>query len=585
MIRSAIVLPGFDMEVTSAARICPHPLLLPVLVALALLCQFATSVASPDATPLQFLDESYALNSEVRVYRREHGGLEYLDYVWLHDNPLSRENWQIARVRVLGTEASGDPLRFQVEAQPDKSDYELCYCPMAEGTKQCLGRERICREVGIDITEQSGVLYLVVSEGAPRTVSHYFRDFTPQRVELSVAEGDHKVFREVLIEPPEGIPDCGEYPDTDTDRYACLFLGEIMEPAPTPNQALLDALPDKLVQPNANYELVFAEEFDGNTERYPASDCEGGLSNLDGDKWNFYDDWCKRADLTGRPCEDLRDGYYEMSTFHGCASSITTAGKFSYKYGYAETQYTVDLARSHPQNMNMVIGDPSRSLRYAAARYGVPLRNYEEMSKALPLEINVFEYFPDRKRELTNYFYNYNPYIFYPHTEPRYASNWTGFCYTGSPGGLNFLSAQQCAQRESMTVTKGLEWTPRGYRMLVKVKDQHDDFIVVSKENTRIARVRAQSNVTPTQYGGGLSNFMGSERDGFFEFLVRDDADSVLANFAVGHAPMQIDFGTWRGFGNEQGPEQNPPTVRMKIDYVRVFQPLDRYVEMEPVYE
>ena len=56
-------------------------------------------------------------------------------------------------------------------------------------------------------------------------------------------------------------------------------------------------------------------------------------------------------------------------------------------------------------------------------------------------------------------------------------------------------------------------------------------------------------------------------------------------NFAVGHAPMQIDFGTWRGFGNEQGPEQNRVTVRMRIEYVRVFQPTDRYSGMEPVYE
>ena len=551
----------------------------------AICCVDRAAAATPDGTPLQFQDESHALNSELRVYRREHGGLEYIDYVWLHDHPLSRENWQIARARVLGHEASGKPLRFRVEAQPDKSDYELCYCPMDPGTKQCRNRGRICREVGIDITQRSGVLYPVVSEGAPWTVSHHFRDFAPQRVELSVAEGDHKVFREVLIEPPAGIPDCGEYPDTDTDRYACLFLGEIMGPAPTPNQALLDALPDKLVQPKANYELVFAEEFDGNTGRYPASDCAGGLSNLDGDKWNFYDNWCKAADLTGKTCQDMRHGYYEMSTFHGCASGINTAGKFTYKYGYVETRYTVNLAHSRPQNMNLVIGDPSRSQRYAAARYGVPLGNYEEMSKALPIEINVFEYFPERKRELTNYFYNYNPYVFHPHTEPRYASNWTRFCYTGTLTGLNYFTAEQCARRESLTVTKGLEWTPRGYRMLVKVQDLHDDFIVVSKRDTRTSRVRAQSSSIPTDYGGGLASFTGAERDAFFEFLQPGNADSVLMNFAVGHAPMQLDFGTWRGFGNEQGPEQNRVTVRMRIEYVRVFQPRDRYVDMEPVYE
>ena len=569
-----------------AADMAWRPCLVLAAVALSAVCASAELVGSVDGPALQFRDEEYVLNSVVRVYRRERDEPDSVDYAWRTDNPASRGKRYIGRVRTVGHRALDEPVLYGVAAQPDKPTYEFCYCPLAPTAKSCDGRGRICHELDIAIAEQSGVLYFVAPASAPWTVHHYVRDFAPQRLELSVAAGDRKVFREVLVEPPAGVPDCSDYPDTDHDRYACLFLGEIMGPAPAPDEALLAGLPDKLVQPKANYELVFAEEFDGNGGSDPGGDCEGGLSNLDRDKWNFRENSCRNVDSNGTPCEDMRDGYYEMATFHGCSAGINTAGKFLYKYGYAETRYTVNLADSYPQNMNLVIGDPSRWLRFAAARYGVPLGNYREMSRALPLEINVFEYFPHKQRELTNYFYNYHPYIYYPHTEPRAASNWTRQCHDGSlTTNTNYFTAEQCAQRQSITVTKGLEWTPRGYRMLVKVQDLHDDYVVVSREETTIARRRARTSGGTTTYASGGTKYTGSSRNRFFEFLVSGDPDSVLAGFAVGHAPMELDFGSWRGFGNPGGPEQNPPTVRMRIEYVRVFQPADRYAGMEPVYE
>ena len=554
------------------------------LLAAACLAGVADAGAS-DGMQLGFQDESYALNPVVRVHRRDRDEPKHLDYTWEVDNPTSRNDQHIARVRVVGHEASGESLRFKVEAQPDESVYELCYCPLAAVTKQCDGRGTICHEVSLGITELSGVLYLVAPTEAPWTVFHYFRDFSRQQVELSVSTGNHKVFREVLIEPPEGTVDCSDYPDVDVARYVCLYQGETNAPAPMPNATVLAALPEKLVQPKENYELIFAEEFDGNTGRRPAGDCEGGLSNLDGDKWNFLERWCKSVDAAGKPCENMQDGYYEMSTFPGCASTIQTEGRFSYKYGYLETQYTVSLAESYPQIMNSVIGDPWRSLRYAAARYGVPIRNYEEMAKFLPIEIDLFEYYPQRKREQTFWFYNYHPYIYYPHTEPRSASHWTRFCEDSRQGidQLNFFTVAQCGERTSITVTKGLEWTPRGYRMLVKVQDLHDDFIVVSKESTSVKRWRARSRTTPTQFPFGLTHYTGTARDPFFEFLDPGNPDSVLMRFSIAHSPLSVHFGDY-GAGTPT-PENSIATVRMKIDYVRVFQPKDRYAGMEPVYE
>ena len=154
-------------------------------------------------------------------------------------------------------------------------------------------------------------------------------------------------------------------------------------------------------------------------------------------------------------------------------------------------------------------------------KYDVPLRNYEEISRYLPIEINLFEYFPERKRELANWFYNYHPYIYYPHTEPRYASTWTRFCDDAGQGvrQLNFFTVAQCQERDSLTVTKGLEWTPRGYRILVQVKDLHDDFIVVSKDSTPVQRRRARSSTTPTGFNSHVTRYTGTARDPFFEFL------------------------------------------------------------------
>ena len=74
-------------------------------------------------------------------------------------------------------------------------------------------------------------------------------------------------------------------------------------------------------------------------------------------------------------------------------------------------------------------------------------------------------------------------------------------------------------------------------------------------------------------------------RDRFFEFLEPGDPESVLIQFSIGHMPLNVHFGTWQGFGSTEPPDNNIARAKMKIDYLRVFQPIDRYSGMEPVYE
>ena len=129
---------------------------------------------SSESTLLGFRDSAYALNPILRVHRRGVNEPTSLDYTWEVDNPASKNDEHIARVRVVGQKVSDDALRFKVEAQTDKSSYELCYCPLHETNRDCKSLERICRDVSVGITELSGVLYFVAPADAPRTVVPLF---------------------------------------------------------------------------------------------------------------------------------------------------------------------------------------------------------------------------------------------------------------------------------------------------------------------------------------------------------------------------------------------------------------------------
>ena len=79
---------------------------------LATACLVGVAEATPaDSTLLEFRDESYALNPVVRVSRLDRDEPAFLDYTWEVDNPVSRQNWHIARVRVVGLGVCREPGR------------------------------------------------------------------------------------------------------------------------------------------------------------------------------------------------------------------------------------------------------------------------------------------------------------------------------------------------------------------------------------------------------------------------------------------------------------------------------------------
>ena len=169
---------------------------------------------------------------------------------------------------------------------------------------------------------------------------------------------------------PDG-PDCGDYPDRDRDRFSCLFHGELLPtqaPATTPE--LSDALPS-LVQPKANYSLVFAEEFDGTPT---TESCPNEMVTLSSDTWNYDADPRQGADANGVPCGNVADGHYYMAKTSVCRPILTTNGRFDFKYGYIEVKYSVNRESTGSyRNMAMSVGSPQLPLRRQVDRYQISL--------------------------------------------------------------------------------------------------------------------------------------------------------------------------------------------------------------------
>ena len=214
------------------------------------------------------------------------------------------------------------------------------------------------------------------------------------------------------------------------------------------------------------------------------------------------------------------------------------------------------------------------------------MRTTPRLSKYFSLEIDLFEYFPDTQREIAHRFFNYASTAYYTNTEPVATSKWTRFCdlTEDSDDQLDFFTPSDCEERDHITVTKGLEWTPRGYRWFVKVEGVHDDFIVVRDEST-VIRISPVSSYSDPVTFGGLEKVEGAARNKYVEFEDAADPETVIEKVAVSHRPLQFGMVAWSDAGNTLTENENTIITKMRIDYVRVFQPRNRYADMEPVFQ
>ncbi len=470
-----------------------------------------------------------------------------------------------AQVAMAERDPGALDLSFAVEAQSDPSAYQNCH------------PDDGCTDVTVQATPE-GLLYLHTARSRIGINTH-LGGFTPRVVELSATDADSglKVYREVTVGPSPAVADCGDYGVDTPEAFTCLFLRQLLPAgqAAAADEASLRAKLPPLVQDSANYRLVFAEEFNGTPPPAPdANDCRDGLSTLDPAVWNYFNA-CNDVDSRGRPCGNVGNGGFTMGVAGTCGLGpvngfiLQTSGHLHLKYGYLEARYTFNTDHWNRvyDNYNMILHAGGLHLRDLHDQYGVEIESWEDYLKHSPVEIDIFEHVDtvESSGAFANWdFYNQRLTPFTTTKAARYCRNRLALPSYVEPG--------VCKDTDTFTVTRGIEWTPRGYRTFIKVDGVHSDFTMVPKEKIYVAR---------GVDGGDAVRVKGKPRDQFFEYLVPGDTGSLLEQVSIGHVPVPLNLNTWSYMT-----EADHPYIRrlMTFDYVRVWQPENHYADMEPVY-
>ena len=467
-------------------------------------------------------------------------------------------------------------LTFAVEGQSDASTYRTCH------------HDEGCTDVTVRATPD-GLLYLHAdrSSASGRVYFTHLGGFAPRAVELSAADADSslKVYREVVVDPPAEAAGCEDYGGGTPDAFTCLFLRELMPPgqAAAAAEAALRAKLPKLVQDSANYRLVFAEEFNGTPPDADANGCRDGLSTLDADVWNYFDA-CTNVDSRGESCGNVGNGGYTMAAAGTCkpgvagpfvSSDLNTSGHLHMKYGYIEFAYTfnIDQWLGIYYNYTTLLNLRGHRLADLRDQYGVEIENWEDHLKHSGVEVDFFEM--SGNWDVSHQYANWSVRDLPETLLPLQAQKWVDFCQIDggrgivpNPGARN----NSCESTDSCTVTRGVEWTPRGYRTYIWVHGLQEGLTLMPKDKIGIFQFRDDDVRAVTS----------SKKSQFFENLVRGDASTLLEQAGIAHVPMPLYLTTW-GFMVDE----NQPYIRRRLtfDYVRVWQPENHYSDMEPVYQ
>ncbi len=481
-------------------------------------------------------------------------------------------------IRIDSSNIDNSELEFSVEYLPDKSSQQFCWHPEIVTTLTT----QACHDLEIKAKPASGWLYMhagIDKTGSGRNYRAWssMSDYPVSRATIAAAAtGERlKAYRDVIVRPPDPVVDCSDYPERNRERFNCIFNGEKLPPKPNVDSAA-DLLDDtlNLLQNEDNYELVFREEFDSNADLTP---CQN-LAELRRSVWDLHLDTCGSTDANGSPCEGVIDGAFYMTSNWTCSSSgMQTAGLLAFKYGYVEVRFKVRMHDySKYTNINMVLGDSRQSRKWWLNTYGVDIDGVESATTNLAHEVDMFECIDNHG---TCYIHQY----LNPNSPRQYLKGITGrrmaiglsFCY--GTYGIRVLRSNHrlCADPPDveLNITLGLEWTPRGYRHSWQIDEVGPSFSAVRAPSIEVAEY--------SRFGNRYQ-LHGSARDKYFEHLVHDDEDSVLERIAIAHVPLPLDLGSWNQ-GMTAAFDTNE--TRLAVDYIRIYQPRNRYADMEPVYQ
>ena len=457
-------------------------------------------------------------------------------------------------------------LAFAVEAQPDRSLFKFCR------------RSKQCHDLELRVNSR-GLLYLRNPDEARFGGLHHSAGFPQQRLEVSASDTDTgmKVYREVLINPPQEEPGCEDYDDFSVDAYVCLFLRQRIPEGATgsASESTLRAGLPRLVQDKSNYELVFAEEFNGTPPEPNAAGCSDGLTLVNDDVWNYVDT-CGYTDSRGEACSNVADGTFQATSSYLCGTNLNTIGKLHYQYGYLEFKYTLNVDNwNWSQNYNFVAWAAAYPEQHLWSQYGVTINSWEDYVKYSSVELDFLEYSPSTQHSSLGMHANWGGSISSSvrgHRTGKRIDYCTQTAPPNRPWWLFMVNTETCSNTDTFTVTKGIEWTPRGYRVHVSWDGIQNDLTVWPANKIEIWE----------RTGGSERLITGAARNRYFEYVDPDDTGTILEQVGISHTPNPLGIGA---FGDNLPSTMNYTRTRVKFDYIRLWQPQNHYSDMEPVYQ
>ena len=329
---------------------------------------------------------------------------------------------------------------------------------------------------------------------------------------------------------------------------------------------------------NCRYVICWVVSYD---LRHYIGPCIDRTSTLDSDVWNVSDA-CLHLDALKESCNNVVDGAFAMASAYGsCNGGANTYSKFRYKYGYLEVKYTVNLDYfSGYLNYAFVVYPKTDRYSQITSQYNVVVDDWEDFLRNESIEIDIFEYVVNQRLDVFHQYANWGFQEPSPDLRPIRTAKYLYYCSNFSTSIIR--NPNRCRRSDTVTMTRGIEWTPRGYRTHIKVDGLADDWTVVPKDKILVQyRPVHERNNGNGYYVGGRTTLLGAARDRYFEYTDPTDAGTILEQVAVSHAPAPLSFATW---GYPRSSEKYIKT-RMKIDYIRVWQPENLYTDMEPVYQ
>ncbi|WP_419945264.1 hypothetical protein [Candidatus Poriferisodalis sp.] len=523
----------------------------------------AAAAAFTDSQPellLEASDLAMTLRAEVLTDIEAH-----------HNERRGIGNHYFGQASVAGDARSVENVVYAVETAHDEAPQ---WCDTPEPSS--------CNPVEVGIRPWSGLLYLYRPH-SNRTRPHLTSNWPARRVQISAQDpwSDIKVYRDVLIDRSDRAPDCDDYPDRNRERFACLFLAEtLLDDPPETTAALQEALPP-LTQSGSEYQLIFEELFDDGVAA-DSDTCMNGMASLDREIWEADREPCvntasdSKIDSKGRTCFNVVGGHYTYGVIWSCQPRISTEGWFSYKYGYVEIKVTLEI-RFLVQwtNLSFTVGPTISELAAHHDIWNIDNSDVKGLYTNAALEMDVMEYVAQWRLSLAHQYLN--PYEISDAILPQRTIRRTYFCrpVPSEKLGVSFYSDEVCPHplHSDVTITMGLEWTPRGFLAYHKVDSLHDDFVKYPADQTEL-------EFRPIGEGQWSADATVGRSDFFETFTNEENVDLILEQVGISHAPAFLRFN-----GKTWAPQLSGFVSRIHVDYVRVFQPRDGYAGMEPVYQ